>query len=108
VQIEGPQPLVAIRALASLRVREWANVHSADGWEKILLPVIHPSQARRQTVVVRADAAFALPALYEAGREVRHPKTCGRLIRHARCYMLQLAESRLTRRLFGQIFWRIE
>ena len=42
------------------------NVHSADGWNKVLLPVIDRCQARRQTVVVRADAAFALPALYEA------------------------------------------
>src|SRR5713101_2671504 len=42
------------------------NVHSADGWEEVLLPVIDPYQAREQTVVVRADAAFALPALYEA------------------------------------------
>ena len=42
------------------------NVHSADGWEKILLPIIERSQVRGQTVVVRADAAFALPALYEA------------------------------------------
>jgi hypothetical protein len=35
-------------------------------------------------------------------------KTCGRLIRHARYFVLQLAESRLTRILFGQILWRIE
>jgi hypothetical protein len=42
------------------------SVHSADGWEKVLLPVIDRYQARKQTVVVRADAAFALPALYEA------------------------------------------
>jgi hypothetical protein len=42
------------------------NVHSADGWEEILLPVLDRSQARKQTVVVRADAAFALSALYEA------------------------------------------
>jgi hypothetical protein len=42
------------------------NVHSADGWEQLLLSVIDRSQARGQTVVVRADAAFALPALYEA------------------------------------------
>ena len=42
------------------------NVHSADGWEEVLLPVIYRCQAREQTVVVRADAAFALPALYEA------------------------------------------
>jgi hypothetical protein len=32
----------------------------------------------------------------------------GRLIRHARYFDLQLAERQLTRRLFGQIFWRIE
>jgi Transposase DDE domain group 1 len=42
------------------------NVHSADGWEEVLLPVIDRYQAWEQTVVVRADAAFALPALYEA------------------------------------------
>jgi Transposase DDE domain group 1 len=42
------------------------NVHSADGWEKILLPIIERSQLRGQTVVVRADAVFAVPALYEA------------------------------------------
>jgi hypothetical protein len=42
------------------------NVHSPDGWEEVLLPVIDRGQAREQTVVVRADAAFALPALYEA------------------------------------------
>ena len=38
------------------------NVHSADGWEKVLLPVIDGVRARGQTVVVRADAAFAIPA----------------------------------------------
>src|SRR5437773_6579309 len=42
------------------------NVHSADGWDEVLLPVINRYRAREQTVVVRADAAFALPALYEA------------------------------------------
>ncbi len=42
------------------------NVHSADGWEKLLLPLIERSQAWGQPVVVRADAAFAIPALYEA------------------------------------------
>src|SRR3984893_2334952 len=42
------------------------NVHSADAWEEVLLPVIDRYQARKQTVIVRADAAFALPALYEA------------------------------------------
>jgi len=41
------------------------TVHSADGWEKILLPIIERHKARGQAVVVRADAAFAIPALYE-------------------------------------------
>jgi hypothetical protein len=35
-------------------------------------------------------------------------KTGGRLIRHARYYILQLAEGRLTRRLFAQILGCIE
>ena len=35
-------------------------------------------------------------------------KTGGRLIRHARYFILQLADSHLTRTLFRQILWRIE
>jgi hypothetical protein len=42
------------------------NVHSADGWDEVLIPVIDRCHAQGQTVVVRADAAFAIPALYEA------------------------------------------
>jgi hypothetical protein len=42
------------------------NVHSADGWDEVLLPIIDQYRRRRRTVVVRADAAFAQPALYEA------------------------------------------
>src|SRR5437899_1337336 len=38
------------------------NVPSASGWEEVLLPVIDRHQDREQRVVVRADAAFALPA----------------------------------------------
>src|SRR5439155_15005244 len=53
------------------------NVHSADGWDGMLLPVIDRYRARGQTVVVRAGAAFARPALYEAleqrGGAVRDP-----------------------------------
>src|SRR5207244_8159172 len=36
------------------------NVHSADGWDKFLLPVIDRCQAQGRTVVIRADTAFAL------------------------------------------------
>src|SRR5262245_59322624 len=42
------------------------NVHSAEGWDEVLLPIIDRYRRCGRTVVVRADAAFALPALYEA------------------------------------------
>ena len=45
------------------------NVHSADGWEELLLPLIKRQQALGKEVVFRADAAFAKPELYEALEE---------------------------------------
>jgi hypothetical protein len=42
------------------------NVHSADGWDDVLLPIIDRYRAQGHNIVVRGDAAFALPALYEA------------------------------------------
>jgi hypothetical protein len=138
------------------------NVHSGDGWEKILLPLVERSQARRQTVVVRAVHFYNQRGTAEQwikeGKEATHwtrlsrhgfranevrlllgviaynlgnllrrlvlPlaiqswsltslqqrlfKTGGRLIRHPRYFILQLAESHLTRHMFGQILGRIE
>jgi hypothetical protein len=50
------------------------NVHSAEGWEELLLPEIERQQAQGKEVVFRADAAFAKPELYEAleERDVRY------------------------------------
>jgi transcriptional regulator with XRE-family HTH domain len=45
------------------------NVHSAAGWEELLLPEIDRQQAQGKEVVFRADAAFAKPELYEALEE---------------------------------------
>jgi hypothetical protein len=45
------------------------NVHSAEGWEELLLPEIDRQQAQGKEVVFRADAAFAKPELYEALEE---------------------------------------
>jgi len=42
------------------------NVHSADGWEEMLLPEIERQQKAGKEVVFRADAAFAKPEIYEA------------------------------------------
>ena len=45
------------------------NVHSADGWEDMLLPEIERQQTAGKEVVFRADAAFAKPEIYEALEE---------------------------------------
>lgn len=45
------------------------NVHSAEGWEELLLPEIERQQKEGKQVVFRADAAFAKPEIYEALEE---------------------------------------
>jgi DDE family transposase len=45
------------------------NVHSAEGWEELLLPEIERQQQAGKEVGFRADAAFAKPELYEALEE---------------------------------------
>jgi len=42
------------------------NVHSAEGWEELLLPEVEWQQKHGKQVVFRADAAFAKPEIYEA------------------------------------------
>jgi hypothetical protein len=41
-------------------------VHSAEHWDAVLLPEIERQQKQGRDVVVRADATFAKPELYEA------------------------------------------
>jgi hypothetical protein len=40
------------------------NVHSADGWEELLLPEIERQQRMGKEIACRADAAFAKPEVY--------------------------------------------
>ena len=54
------------------------NVHSAEGWQELLLPEIERQQRQGKEVVFRADAAFAKPELYEALEE-RDVKYASRL-----------------------------
>jgi hypothetical protein len=42
------------------------NVHSAEGWEELLLPEIERQQRMRKEIAFRGDAAFAKPEIYEA------------------------------------------
>jgi len=50
------------------------NVHSAEDWEQVLLPEIERQQRQGKAVVVRADAGFAKPEIYEAleARDVKY------------------------------------
>jgi hypothetical protein len=50
------------------------NVHSADGWEELLLPEIKRQQKLSKEVVFRTDAAFAKPEICEKSEErgVKH------------------------------------
>jgi hypothetical protein len=41
------------------------NVHSADGWEAVLKPVIARYQSTATSIIFRGDAAFAQPGMYE-------------------------------------------
>ena len=45
------------------------NVHSAEGWEELLLPETERQQKLGKEVVFRADAAFFKPEIYEALEE---------------------------------------
>ena len=45
------------------------NVHSAEGWEELLLPEIERQQEMGKEVAFRADTAFAKPEIYEALEE---------------------------------------
>ncbi len=50
------------------------NVHSADGWEDVLSPVVARYRGKVAALYFRADAAFAMPAVYEflEGEGVRY------------------------------------
>ena len=57
----------------------------------------------RRPVLPRRIEKWSLTSLQQ-----RLLKTGGRLVKHARYYWLLLAESHLTRRLFGSMLQRIE
>lgn len=62
----------------------------------------NPGNLLRRLVLPLAIPSWSLTSLQQ-----RLFKTGGRLVRHARYFVLQLAESHLTQRLFRQILERI-
>ena len=69
----------------------------------VRVPLGQAALLRRLVLPVVAIQSWSLTSLQQ-----RLFRTGGRLIRHARYFILQLAESQLTRRLFAQIIRRIE
>jgi len=57
------------------------NVHSADGWDDVLKPVVARYQGKVSRIYFRADAAFAMPEARSSGRDCRAerspPTRCG-------------------------------
>ena len=41
------------------------NVHSADGWRDVLVPVVERYKERQGRLYFRGDAAFASPDIYD-------------------------------------------
>ena len=74
------------------------NVHSAEDWDQVLLPEIERQQKQDKDIVVRADAAFAKPELYEA-LEKRHVKYAIRIPSND---TLEQAVAELLRRPVGR------
>ena len=55
------QPVWRPRTLCSRA----GNVHSRDGWDDVLKPVVARYQGKVSRIYFRADAAFAMPEVYE-------------------------------------------
>src|SRR4051812_46853636 len=84
------------------------NVHSADGWEGVLKPVIVRYQGKVLRIYFRADAAFAMPGVYEC-LEAERVKYAIRLpanpkvVSHGRYVVFQMAEVAIPRQMFQEI-----
>jgi hypothetical protein len=70
------------------------NVHSAAGWDEVLLPIIDVDRAQGHAVVFRADAAFATPAVYES------------LERRGVRYAIRLPANDVLERVIGDLLTR--
>ena len=75
---------------------------SNEGWLWLSVIAYNPGNLGRRLVLPNRIGNWSLTSLQQ-----RLVKTGGRLLKHARYYWLLLAESHLTRRLFGAMVQRI-
>src|SRR5258705_5457057 len=54
-----------LRHNPAIRALRPGNVHSADGWDGVLKPVVTRYQGKVSRIYFPADAAFAMPEVYE-------------------------------------------
>src|SRR6185436_19266049 len=54
------------------------NVHSADGWDGVLKPVVTRYRGKISRIYFRADAAVAMPGVYEFLEAERVPAKMSR------------------------------
>ena len=81
-------------------LRVTANQSSSPA--RLIVPLTEPP-----TATVPVDAGKRIESWSLTSLQQRLVKTGGRLVKHARHYWLCLAESHLTRRLFGALLQRI-
>jgi len=96
-------------------------VHSADGWDGVLKPVVARYQGKLSRIYFRADAAFAMPEVYEfleanrvlqdrigyllerpVGRPAHHVRRC-----HA-SFSYQAGSWSKPRRVIAKVEWHPE
>lgn len=84
------------------------NVHSADGWQDVLEPVVARYQGTAPNMLFRADAAFANPPVYEflETRQMREKliKIGAKVVSHGRYVAFQMAEVAVPRNVFTAVF----
>src|SRR5262245_7916384 len=58
------------------------NAHSADGWDGVLKPVVARYQGKVSRIYLRADAAFAMPEVYEflEAERIKYATTFGPIL----------------------------
>src|SRR5215467_2962753 len=61
----APKNFAALADLSGQWIDLVGNVHSADGWDDVLKPVVARYQGKVSRIYFRADAAFAMPEVYE-------------------------------------------
>src|SRR5262245_35387980 len=63
--VSAAEPTQVERVQANAAPLRPGNVHSADGWDGVLKPVVARYQGKLSRIYFRGDADFAMPEVYE-------------------------------------------